>query len=148
MKKIIFSLAILFTAISSQAQIPTGTQTVGLKVGTYFGGAYKTYISSSSSIEGTVGFDWEVNNIGIIANYYLIQTDVYEEWDNLEWYGGFGGQVWLGKSSSIGPNATAGLEYYFDGTPFSLFTDFSLYLGIGENGGFIPQFGVGARKTF
>lgn len=148
MKKIIFSFGILFTALCGHAQVPTGTQTAGIKVGTYFGGTYKAYISSSSSIEGTVGLDWELNNIGVIANYYMIQTDVYEEWDNLEWYGGVGGQVWLGNASSIGPNATVGLEYYFDDAPFTLFTDFSLYLGFGKYSGFIPQFGVGARKTF
>ena len=148
MKKHILSLLILLAAITTQAQIPTGTQGIGGKIGTYFGGTYKAYISSSSAVEGIIGFNWDFNTIGIMANYYMIQTDFYEEWDGLEWYGGLGGQLWIGKSTNIGPSATAGFEYTFEDAPFSLFADISMYLGIGNNGGFIPQFGGGLRKNF
>jgi len=148
MKKITLISLILFTAISLKAQVPAGTDGIGAKFGSYFGGTYKNYITSSSAVEGIVAFDWDFNTLGLIANYHIIQTDLYQDWQGLDWYAGLGGQFWIGDNTTIGPSGTAGLEYTFEDAPFSIFGDFTLYLGIGDDSGFQPQFGLGARKNF
>ncbi len=147
MKKIIFLIfvtAILPTDLFSQKL----SQGVGVRLGSYFGGTYKNYLSETSNFDATVAFDWEFATIGLLANYNFIQTDLHQDWEGLDWYLGVGGQLWLGEVSSIGPAGTAGLEYTFEDQPFSIFTDFTLYLGIGEDGGFQPQFSIGGRKNF
>lgn len=144
----IYAIVILTICLTSPLFAQRYSQAVGPKVGTYFGGSYKNFISDASALEGIVAFDWEFSTIGILGNYVFIQTELNDDWEGLDWYTGVGGQLWVGNDPSIGPSGMAGLEYNFEDEPISIFTDFTLYLGFGEESGFKPQFALGIRKTF
>lgn len=148
MKKLLIALTFLFSlgaleTVNAQAY----DSAVGVRLGNYFSGTYKKFISGSTALEGIVGLESEFDvDFLILGAFYEIHNDLNVEGIDLQWYYGFGGYVLLGDANAFGPSGIAGLEYNLDNTRFSFFLDaIPTYLLFDGGSDFDINFAFGAR---
>ncbi len=124
-----------------------------LNIGTY-GGLYGGNRSYRQGIYKTVGLS--------IQGHYLWHTRLFGK-ESLRGYYGFGGQIntrryypdnqiifnGSDRTTSLGGSAMAGLEYFPDGKPFSVFLESGLYVEVIPAPLFMGvQSGLGLRYNF
>jgi hypothetical protein len=148
MKKLIILAIAIVISVSSYAQ--NYKSSVGLRLGYPVAGTYKTFISETSALEGTIGFgnySSYLSYINVRANY-LIHADI-ESVNNLQWYygGGLGAFIWSyddlyysrrDNNVGIGISGVIGTEYTFEDLPLAVSLDWAptfIVSGIGSGFG-------------
>lgn len=124
---------------------------IGLRLGNPVSATYKTFISESSALEGYVGFRnfLGANFINLSAAYQIHKDLEVEEVDNLQWYYGAGGNVYLwtfdfgDATTSFGVSGYIGLSYTFEETPINVSVDWIPTFFINGQEGFARGFGGG-----
>jgi len=120
--KYIVVIAILSMAGTLQAQVYNSA--VGARLGTFFTGSYKTFISESNALEAVVGFDGYGGRTSLLAGaFFQLHNDLNLDGAEFQWYYGFGGYVLLGDATGIAPSGIVGLEYTLKDAPVNFFID-------------------------
>lgn len=130
-KTIVITLLIIsfFGVESFGQQYKTG---LGIRLGTFSGITVKHFIKPQNALEGLLSFRW---NGFVITGLYEWQKPI-KEVNNLDWYIGCGAHIgfWDGSNyyyhgnnnaghTVVGIDGIIGLEYSFDGAPFSIGLD-------------------------
>lgn len=111
--------------------------------------SYKSEFKQSAiELNGAINLD--VDWVGFMVDYYFFERDLdFDTPGTWQWYTGAGGQLWLGNSFVVGPDAKIGMEYKFEDTPVEAFVDLAMFLGIGPDDSNLGlQLGLGVRVPF
>jgi hypothetical protein len=152
MKKILVIILLSVTSLGVYAQ--DYQKSIGLRIGTDFGVAYKQFISERNAFEIT-------GNIYLSSDYQFINVSGEYLWqwplegaEGFSWFVGPGvsAGILTGDISGFGVavNGVLGLEYKFNNIPLALSVDYipSLYFSV-DDMGFIPYGGaLTVRYTF
>jgi hypothetical protein len=163
MKKLIFTLAVIFCcAFAAQAQ-STYKSAIGLRLGYPAAVSLKHFISEKGAVEAFVGFRgwtyYRAINIGAMYQHHSPIPDVA----GLQWYVGGGASAWLWTyddfiidrsnyaTFNIGIMGCLGLDYKFADLPLNASVDWVPTFIIGDT--YARAFGYGygalsARYTF
>ena len=124
----------------------------GLRLGTYFAGSFKTFISEKGAIEAIAGISREGgNSITTVGGFYQIHNSFSADIPTLKWYFGGGTFVAIGNAdikTNIALSGIIGLEYTFDSSPLNLFIDGIPYLSITDDFRFDAEASLGVRFVF
>ena len=162
MKRIIFTLAILTFAITTNAQ-EIASQTIGLRLGNYYGLSYQKKLTDDTRVElGLSYWGYSAYNDMKIDGYYHKVFD-FEPVDKMNWFVGAGGGAGFWKyepryyhdyydyddsGTYFFIGGTIGAEYEFD-FPLLLSLDLRPELSFGSfYNGFHFNGGLGVRYTF
>jgi hypothetical protein len=126
------------------------TSAVGLRFGYPLSVSYKTFINSTSALEGYVGFrGYGSFNWVSLNGAYQIHNDISEV-EGLQWYygGGAGIQFWNydfedNGSITVSVSGYLGAQYTFPDTPVTFSVDWVPTIFLGENFGGVNTFGGG-----
>ncbi len=122
MKKTILSVLLLGIMINLSAQ-NIANQTIGARIGNYFGVSYQKKLAEDSRVE--LGFGYRgyayYNDMKIDAYYHKVFD--FEPLENMNWYVGAGGGAGIWKYES---------RYYYD---YYDYNDHGTYIFIGGTGG-------------
>lgn len=133
MKKLLFSVLILFLITSAEAQSVEGhgdahayEQAVGLRGGFGGGVTYKQQLGSEANYGEAILNYWN-NLLTVRALYERTQTTNV---DGLRWYYGGGPVLGVGSEFNVGIGGVAGIEFTFFDIPLNASLDISptLYL--------------------
>ncbi len=161
MKKGILVLVLLVATLTNAQEIADNT--IGLRLGNYYGASYQKKLDTSSRIE--LGVSWRgystYSDIKIDAYYQKVLN--FESVDKMNWFYGAGGGVGIWKYDSkyyysyydyndsgtyIVAGGTVGLEYKFD-SPILISIDARPEFAFGDfYDGFHINGGVAIRYTF
>lgn len=149
MKKNLFSIIVLVLLIQSLGMSQDFKSAAGLRLGSPTSVSYKTFISENSALEGYIGLrNYGFTNFINISAAYQIHKDLeVEEIENLQWYYGFGGNLYLwtfdlgSGTTSFGVSAYAGLSYTFEDTPINVSVDWVPTFFINGRDGYANGFG-------
>ena len=124
----------------------------GLRLGTYFAGSVKTFISEKRAVEVIAGISREGgNSITTVGGFYQIHNAFAADTPSLKWYFGGGGFVGFGNSdikTNVALAGIIGLEYTLDTTPLNLFIDGIPYLSLINDFRFDAEASLGIRYVF
>ena len=145
---------ILFFALafSSNTSAQDYKSSAGLRLGTYFAGSFKTFVSEKGAIEAIAGISREGgNSITTFGGFYQIHNSFTADTPTLKWYFGGGSFVSLGSGdiqTNIAVSGIIGLEYTFESTPLNLFIDGIPYLSLTNEFRFDAEASLGVRYVF
>jgi len=150
MKKYTYLLVIFIVGIMATQSVAQDYRTsVGARLGTYFAGSYKTFISEKSALEGVAG----ISRVGgqsllSLGAYYQRHHTFTSDIPTLKWYYGGGLFTALGNSdidTNMSITAAIGLEYTFEDTPINIFIDALPYYSLTNSNGIETEASLGVR---
>lgn len=152
MKRVI-SVLILIFVLQNISFSQDFNSAVGLRLGYPVSATYKTFISESSALEGFAGFRsfFGASFINLSAAYQIHKDLDFEEIENLQWYYGFGGNVYFwtfdfgssANSTTFGASGYLGLSYTFENTPINVSADWVPTFFINGQEGYARNFNGG-----
>lgn len=161
MKKLIFTLAIMFACFAAYSQA-NYKSAIGLRLGYPASISFKTFLNESNALEAYVGFRrWSyVNYVNIGALYEV--HNAFANVEGLSWYYGGGANVYFWNyddvyftddynSLNVGISGCLGLDYKFANAPVNLSVDWvpTFVIGDAYYGGFRGDAGaLSVRYTF
>lgn len=121
----------------------------GARIGTYFSGSYKAFISEKGALEAITGIT-RVGGQSLITfgGFHQIHHRLTADIPTLNWYYGAGLFIALGKRDISGNFSIAGnlgLEYTLDNSPFNVFIDAIPYYTFSGTSRFDADASIGVR---
>lgn len=149
MKNTIKSILVFaFIIISQSTNAQAYEAAVGGRLGSFFTGSYKMFVSESNAIEAIAGFDRVADtNALVLGGFYQLHNDLNIETEDFQWFYGVGGFVSIvSGSTAIVPSGIVGIEYTMTDAPVNFFIDAMPGLAIGNGGtDFQINGSIGAR---
>lgn len=122
---LLVALAVLPQAAQAERVHETGN--VGLGVGgTLFGLGVsgKWFMNEHNALQGLVGVSNDGGLLFLSPDYLYTFDPLHQEEDvTIDWYGGFGGTLFMGDSFGLGVNAVLGIDFCIDPAPVDIYAE-------------------------
>lgn len=133
---IIVFVSLMFLSTFSNLNAQDYGHSVGLKLGTYVGTSFSSYVSENRSFEVIAGITRQANQTDyIFGASFRFHTHVTSEIPTLNWYSGFVAFAFLEEESgsekvNLAPGVLLGMEYTLEYTPVNFFIEVAPYYDI------------------